>query len=358
MLDTLLGAAIHYSQSASCFQRRAVPFSRTSSQAQLGQKDRYPTWEIFVKRISSAAVTLIFPTFALAQSTPTPYDPLIEEPSRQELFYAEKVLEGGPVEYSATPNFSFPDGVTKDHLFGIDISANNESNCHCSINWKEITGYNVSFVYLRASAGDKYKDPTYLTSMLALRPLLTDKVRVGAYHFFRANPDPEIQADNFLSVAGKIELSDLSPSLDLEWDPGPMTDDCPQNARVPQRSSDGKIINRCDRWYSFSSKEIIDRANRWIDRIKKITGRDVIVYTNNYWWQSRIGSKEALDKLHSKLIWTSFYPKDWPTDQLPKFPDARYWALWQFTQLGGIRSDGKVLIVDASMSPFGAESNK
>ena len=55
----------------------------------------------------------------------------------------------------------------------------------------------------------------------------------GAYHFYRADEDPVMQANNFLANV-KLESGDLPPILDIE--------------KIPRRKSNEKLIEDLKIW--------------------------------------------------------------------------------------------------------------
>jgi GH25 family lysozyme M1 (1,4-beta-N-acetylmuramidase) len=182
----------------------------------------------------------------------------------------------------------------------------------------------------------------------------------GAYHFFRPGVDPEKQADAFLAAIGAINgkrPKQLPPALDIEWatrsvEPGSFEfDACPRD-----RLSHDKAHNRwfCDMWYTVSSEEIADTAQKWIDRVEAATGLPVIIYTNPSWWNS-VMQDAGLPLIARQAVWTSRYTSEgpvykqswtvqggspeWGMAPLPKgarYPRKSYSVAhsWQFTETG------------------------
>ena len=133
-----------------------------------------------------------------------------------------------------------------DKIFGFDISHYQRKQ---DINWDSLTIANGSikldFVVMRATMGNKRKDKHFDDFwQLAKERQLTR----GAYHFYRADEDPVIQANNFLESV-KLEKGDLRPILDLE--------------KVPKRKSKEQLIADIKVWLKiveekYGEKPIID----------------------------------------------------------------------------------------------------
>lgn len=71
------------------------------------------------------------------------------------------------------------------------------------------------YVYFKASEGSSVQDPAFRKNIKAARAA---GLLVGAYHFFRPDQDPIVQARNFLSaIAGNFQAGiDLPPMFDWE----------------------------------------------------------------------------------------------------------------------------------------------
>ena len=86
----------------------------------------------------------------------------------------------------------------------IDVSQYNGA-----IEWDKVT---ASFVYLKATEGDNYVDPTYKERVVECRER---SILVGAYHYLTTSSDPKDQFDNFKRTVKKKDIS-LRPVLDIE----------------------------------------------------------------------------------------------------------------------------------------------
>jgi lysozyme len=271
--------------------------------------------------------------------------------SRQELFsIARAVDQSNITQYALPPKFIFPGSARSESVFGVDISHNNESACQCEISWADLVKNNVGFVYIKATQGATYSDKTFIRSVPELQALQSaGKISLGAYHFLSSTSDASEQARHFLQVIGAVSGYNMPPSLDLEWDPGQYTADCPANALIHIRRTDGTLLTRCDLWFHVSAQDILTRANQWIDDVKTATGRDPIVYTNAAWWSERIGAASKINNLHTKLIWISDYSAGGLATEKPRVPAGHLWDLWQFSDTAKIKAGPLNLVVDASI---------
>lgn len=90
---------------------------------------------------------------------------------------------------------------------GVDVSNHNGK-----IDFKKVADDGIAFVYVKASEGVNYKDPSFATNIRNARKA---GLKVGAYHFFRKNKDGIEQARNFTKVIKGIEL-DMPCVIDVE----------------------------------------------------------------------------------------------------------------------------------------------
>ena len=268
-------------------------------------------------------------------------------PSRGEIFELRLRAELGPMgalSAAAAPPFFLPSDVNGDSILGIDVSHHNDENCKCKpgqdcsdckIDWNRIRDQKVSFVYVKASQGTKYRDPTF---DFHWRTLAQNKIPRGAYHFMSADEDPVVQADNFVGKMeqdGKLQTVDLPPCLDLESD---MRKDSSKRWLVTPDS--GEIR---DFWIGQDPDEIVQKVLKWLKRVEDKTGRIPIIYTSRGWWSDRIKDEKKFAQLSRYPIWIANYPASGsPLKAQPKVPNGQAWALWQFTETGRMK-DSEVL---------------
>jgi lysozyme len=205
----------------------------------------------------------------------------------------------------------------------------------------------VRFVYFKVSEGSKIADSALEKNGVNARAAGLD---VGTYHFLTSDSDPTSQAQHFLGLM-KPYVSSLSllPSLDVEWDPGPMRADCPPEAIIKIRKSSTEVVLRCDKWAFLSSAEIITRINQWVDIVKNATGNNVVIYTSGVWWTSRVGSRNRIGQVNGKVVWVADYSKGGLATEKPSVPVGAAWGLWQFTDGAALSFSGQRVLLDASI---------
>jgi len=265
-----------------------------------------------------------------------------EEFSRQELFEAVRLSTPGQTLTSLPAKFEFPDHARAESTFGIDVSHHNFDGCKCTFDWADVASHKVQFVYVKATQGTRYADPTFVRSVTGARD--DGKLAVGAYHFLTTD-DADQQAANFVKQMKAAGDLDLLPSLDLEWDLGPMTAACPSDAVVVM-SAKSKL---CDRWSTLKSSEIMDKVKTFVAAVTKATGRPVSLYTNAAWWSARVGKNVAPSSLGLPVIWVADYSKSGLATEVPKTPGREAWTAWQFTAAAKVHSGKTVFSVDASI---------
>jgi lysozyme len=97
---------------------------------------------------------------------------------------------------------------------GIDIS-----HWDGDINWDELDNQTIYFVYMKATEGEDFVDPSFETNWAAIR---RTSLRRGAYLFFDPvlNTEAQVtQAQNFIRTVKDYAQGDLPPMVDVEDDP-------------------------------------------------------------------------------------------------------------------------------------------
>ncbi|MEL7466621.1 MAG: GH25 family lysozyme [Pseudomonadota bacterium] len=173
-------------------------------------------------------------------------------------------------------------------LRGIDVS-----HYQGDVDWDEVAGAGVAFAYVKATEGMTGRDPAYARHRRGAR---AENLRVGAYHFFRPDDDPQKQADHFLSVV-EVRAGDLPPALDLE-------------------RADAEEAGEAFR----------DAALAWLKRVETATGCAPVVYASPVFWNSHLGADFA-----SYRYWLAEYAsKPNPPKTAPP------WTFWQHSQRGQV----------------------
>jgi lysozyme len=186
-------------------------------------------------------------------------------------------------------------GFTTDtDILGIDVSHHQGD-----VDWHSVHRHGVEFVYLKATEGRGYVDPRYQSHREALAEL---PVRVGAYHYFHADHDPEKQAQNFIRVIKGGPALDLPPAVDVE------------------------------EAFGRSADELIDKLLTWITLVEAELGATPIIYT-----VTGFADRGDQDKAGNKGRDLSHYPlwyAKYDTDRLKLPPVLGHfqWHIWQFGQ--------------------------
>lgn len=94
------------------------------------------------------------------------------------------------------------------NIQGIDVS-----HYQGRINWQQVAkSGKVSYVYIKATEGEKLVDDTYRQNLSGARRA---GIYVGAYHFYRPNASVQLQFLNFIQTVSLREM-DLIPIIDIE----------------------------------------------------------------------------------------------------------------------------------------------
>ncbi|SHL98386.1 glycoside hydrolase family 25 protein [Chryseobacterium polytrichastri] len=175
--------------------------------------------------------------------------------------------------------------------YGFDIShyQNRED-----IKWDSLSIGNktipLEFVVMRATMGNRNADKHFDEFWQQAKKHTLVR---GAYHFYRADEDPVIQANNFLANV-KLESGDLPPILDIE--------------KIPKRKT---------------NKKLIEDLKVWCKIIEETYGKKPIIYTYYHYYKDFL--KGEFDDYP---LWLANY-NDVPTPS----PDSN-WDFWQFTENG------------------------
>ncbi|WP_426481716.1 glycoside hydrolase family 25 protein [Chryseobacterium sp. R2ACT005] len=178
-----------------------------------------------------------------------------------------------------------------DKTYGFDVShyQNRED-----IKWDSLSIGNktipLEFVVMRATMGNRSADKHFEEFWEMAKK--NDLIR-GAYHFYRADEDPVIQANNFLANV-KLESGDLPPILDIE--------------KIPKRKT---------------NKKLIEDLKVWCKIVEEAYGEKPIIYTYYHYHKDFLK-----DEFEGYPLWLANYndvPSPSPDDQ---------WDFWQFTENG------------------------
>ncbi|WP_210151302.1 glycoside hydrolase family 25 protein [Chryseobacterium scophthalmum] len=178
-----------------------------------------------------------------------------------------------------------------DKTYGFDISHYQNKE---DIKWDSLSIGNktipLEFVVMRATMGNRNADKNFDEFWSSAKE--HNLIR-GAYHFYRADEDPVIQANNFLENV-KLESGDLPPVLDIE-----------------------KIAK------SKSKEKLIEDLKIWCKIVEETYGEKPIIYTYYHYYKDFLRGE-----FDGYPIWLANYndvPEPSPEDQ---------WDFWQFTENG------------------------
>ncbi|WP_343609914.1 glycoside hydrolase family 25 protein [Chryseobacterium oranimense] len=178
-----------------------------------------------------------------------------------------------------------------DKTYGFDVSHYQNKE---DIKWDSLSIGNktipLEFVVMRATMGNRNADKHF--DEFWVKAQKHNLIR-GAYHFYRADEDPVIQANNFLANV-KLESGDLPPILDIE--------------KIPKRKT---------------NKKLVEDLKVWCKIIEETYGEKPIIYTYYHYYKDFL--KGEFDDYPLWLANYNDVPSPTPDDQ---------WDFWQFTENG------------------------
>lgn len=185
---------------------------------------------------------------------------------------------------------------------GIDVSYWN-----AGIDWPKVRAAGPRFVYIKATEGASYSDPTFDDNW---RGAKTAGLLRGAYHFFRANTDAKKQAARFIDyVKSMDDKGELPPVLDLE-------------------THDGQTNDR-----------LISRAKSWLDLVEAEFGRKPAIYSGQYFLQDHFSEPGGGPPLWARdhPLWLAQYPNQYAPGMQPSLPRGWFrWTFWQYSEKGQV----------------------
>lgn len=185
---------------------------------------------------------------------------------------------------------------------GIDVSYWN-----AGIDWPKVRATGQRFVFVKASEGESYTDPTFDDNW---RGAKSAGLLRGAYHFFRCNVDARKQADCFIDYVKSFnDAGELPPVLDLE-------------------TADGQ-----------RKEKIIPAAKIWLDRVEAVFGRKPIIYSGQYFLQDYFSEAGGGPPTWAKdyPLWLAQYPSQYIPESQPYLPRGWFkWTFWQYSEKGRV----------------------
>ena len=178
-----------------------------------------------------------------------------------------------------------------DKIFGIDLSHYQNKE---DIQWDSLSIANqsipIKFVVMRATMGnakvDKHFDHFWQQAQ-------QHNIIRGAYHFYRADEDPVLQANNFLENVN-LQSGDLRPVLDIE--------------KISRRHGKEKLVNN---------------LKVWLKIVEEAYGEKPIIYTYYHYYKDYLR-----EDFSDYPLWLANY------NDVSVPSEEDHWKLWQFSENG------------------------
>jgi lysozyme len=261
------------------------------------------------------------------------WEPLIDDASRGDLFaaYAAEIGTHRPRTFAFPKGFKFPSDIEARKykqpplgpaVFGIDIS-----HYQGVFPFDQVQNSQISFIYIKATEGVKFKDSEFAQSIDAIAALKRDRnitVIHGPYHFLSADPSMSgtAQADAFVAYVnlhGGFNKGDLPPAVDLEWDNRPCQKKCK------------------DYWLMRNMPEDVIRTTQdFVSEVHRLTGYYPLIYTTRDYLKSlKILTDQDLARITANTKrWIFDMSKNDRTAETPSDSGNMPFFLWQFTASG------------------------
>lgn len=203
-----------------------------------------------------------------------------------------------------------------DKVFGIDLSHYQERE---EIEWDSLyirnktAKYPIQFAIFRATMGNDGTDKNFAHFFSEAKK---HQLIRGAYHYYRSEEDPKLQANSYLKNA-QLEKGDFLPILDIE--------------QLPKKKS---------------KEQFIKDVQTWLDIVEKHYKRKPIIYTYISFYEDYL-----YPTFKQYPLWIANYNNvSVPTSVFS-------WQLWQFTE-NGITAGAKVKIDFNIFNGDSSELNK
>ena len=191
-------------------------------------------------------------------------------------------------------------------ITGIDVASWQHPG-GAAINWGSVRSAGHLFAFIKATEGPSapgggfYTNPWFSSDWVGAGAA---GLLRGAYHYAQPKADPATaiaDARHFIGATGVMNgAADLPPVLDLEEHNG------------------------------LSREQVTVWARTWLDEVQRLTGRQPIIYTGPWFWNTYVGSSAFTNY----RLWIASYttaagpgplPGSWPT-----------WTIWQWTSQGPV----------------------
>lgn len=170
---------------------------------------------------------------------------------------------------------------------GIDAS-----RYQLNIDWEVVAQQGIHFAFVKATEGATHLDTLFEKNWTSIR---SAGIRRGAYHFFRPQTDPLLQAHHFIDHVVLLE-GDLPPVLDIE------------------------VLD------NSHPKLIVASLKTWLETVYQHYGVRPILYTNLKYY-----NKHLAGHFDDYPLWIARY-----SDDEPVLACGRDWQFWQYGNRGKI----------------------
>ena len=183
------------------------------------------------------------------------------------------------------------EGRNSNNLNGIDVS-----NWQGNINFKSVKNEGIEVVYIKATEGDYFKDSYAKQNYERAK---AEGLKVGFYHFFKPNKNAKRQAKYFIDYLNEIGATDYDCKLALDVE-----------------TTEGR-----------SAYELTTMCIEFLEEVRKITNREVVVYT-----YTSFANNNLDNRLGVYPLWIAEYGVKAPKDN-------RVWSSWigfQYSDKGNV----------------------
>ncbi|HJV47318.1 MAG TPA: glycoside hydrolase family 25 protein [Bacillota bacterium] len=185
---------------------------------------------------------------------------------------------------------------------GIDVS-----HYEGEVDWEKVKSSGVDFAYTKATEGNTIIDQYLKRNVEQARD---NNILIGAFHTARPtspfNPSEAVSQASFFASTLYNEVGDygdIMPVLDLEFNSG------------------------------LTASELAQWTRIFLDTTKKITHKEVILYTGIWFLQENGNLKNQFSDVP---LWISYYKDNTP----PDIAGWNRWLIWQYTDKGSMEGVG------------------
>ncbi|WP_300347553.1 GH25 family lysozyme [Clostridium sp.] len=180
---------------------------------------------------------------------------------------------------------------SNNNLKGIDIS-----NWKGNVDFSKVKNAGIEIVYAKATEANYYKDKYAKRNYEGAK---ANGLKVGFYHFFRANKDAKEQARFFIGYLNEIGATnyDCKLALDIE-------------------TTEGK-----------GKSELTSMCIEFLEEVKRLTRKDVVVYTYTSFANNNLDTR-----LSNYPVWIAHYGINTPGNN----PIWSSWIGFQYSNKGSV----------------------